>query len=209
MKLFLSLTLFALPVGYCWGQNPEPVPRDAGAEKKLCLCMFHLSGTSKRGNVGGFIGGVAGGAIAGSTGSYYEEISTEVQKAYATALAESGMFQQPGGDKPIAMENGKALPLSDAAAKNHLTACVSAKTYWAARMGWNKRAAVATKWEVVGAGKCKFKLSTTASSEETHGVFPNGADPELKPVYLALAKDDVKQFLEALPKAMSKAGCSE
>jgi len=209
MRRFLSLTLLALPVGYCWGQNPEPSPRDAGAEKKLCLCTFHVSGTSKRGNIGGFVGGIAGGAIASSTGSYYDSIRAEVQKVYETALAESGVFQQPGDGKLIAMENGKDVSLADAATKNKLKACVSAKTYWAARMGWNKRAAVATKWEVVGAGKCKFKVSTTASSDETHGMFPNGADPALKPVYLALAKDDVKQFLEALPKAMTKAGCAE
>ena len=207
MKLFLSITLCALPLGYCWGQNPEPGSNAPGVEKKLCLCTFHLSGTSKRGNVGSFVGGITGAVIAGNASAYYDSISLEVQKIYETALAESGIFAQSGAGKLAPKEDGKAL--ADTAVKNKFTACVSAKIFWAARMGWNKRAAVATKWEGVGAGKCKFKVSTMASSEETHGMFPNGADPALKPVYLALARDDVKQFLEALPKAMSKAGCAQ
>jgi hypothetical protein len=208
MKINLTLTLLALQAGYSWGQNAETAPVTQ-TDKQICLCRFELGGTSKRGMAGGLAGGAVGGAIAGKPTSYYSDAGKEAQQIYETTLTQSGVFQPFKNDHSGAPDSGKTVSLTDTAAKNGLYACVRGKSYWAARMGWNKQAAVVTKWELAGAGKCKFKMTTTATSKETHGKFPNGADPALKPVYLELVREDARQLLETLPKAMKKAHCTQ
>ena len=210
MKMFLTLTLFAVQVGISSGQSTEPVPRDAGPQKQLCLCAFRVDGTSKGGNAAGALGGLVGGVIAASAHhGYYGDINQEVQHVYEAALKESGSFQYVNSEKLIDAEGGKPLSLTDTAAKNKLFACASAKPYWAARAGWNKQAAIWTKWEIAGPGGCKLKFKTSVASKETYGKFPNGADPKLKPAYLELSKEDAKQFLETFQRAMKRAGCGE
>jgi hypothetical protein len=98
--------------------------------------------------------------------------------------------------------------LADTARQNGLFACVSAGSFWGVRPGWNKKVVIRTTWVVVGAGGCKAKIVTQTISKDTYGKFPDGSDPKLKPVYLELAKEDARQFLESLPKSMEKAGCA-
>jgi hypothetical protein len=49
---------------------------------------------------------------------------------------------------------------------------------------------------------------TQVGSKDTYGKFPDGSDPKLKPFYLEMTKEDARQFLEALPRSMMKAGCT-
>jgi hypothetical protein len=206
MRYFLAFALLASQAGYSWGQSNEPVPEPA---KRLGLCQFSLDGTSSRGVVGGAVGGAIGGAIAGGPAPYFGQINKEVQGVYGTAFAESALFQKLSDVELVTFESGKIVSLTGTADKNKLAACVSAKSYWAAKVGWNKRLAIITKWEIIGRGKCKAKVTTSVASNETHGKFPGGTDPALKAPYLELAKDDAKQFLDALPMALRKAQCED
>jgi hypothetical protein len=61
---------------------------------------------------------------------------------------------------------------------------------------------------VVGEGGCRTKIVTQVVSKDTYGKFPDGSDPKLKPFYLEMTKEDARQFLEALPRSMMKAGCT-
>jgi hypothetical protein len=170
------------------GTAPQPANR-------MGICAFQLSGA-------GFLAGTETAA-----GGYFDEIGEEVQGVYETLFAENPLFARPGDTKPVWQEDGDAAKVAEAIARNRLGACVSAMSTWGAKVGWNKRLVIATKWEVVGGGRCKFRVSTYAESQETHGKFPKGADPALKPAYLDVAKADARQFLKALPGAMEKARC--
>jgi hypothetical protein len=203
MKTILTLTLLAAQAGVSYGQSGEAVARDAGTQKPMCLCAFQLAGTSKKGVAGGMVGGLAGAAIAGRT-SYFGDISKEVQQVYEAAFKESGAFPYAGSDKLVVAGDVKNLALSDTAEKNKLLACARAKPYWAARPGWNKKIAIFTKWEIAGPGGCKLKFNTSVASQDTHGKFPNGADPKMKAVYLELSKEDAKQFVQAFQNAKAK-----
>jgi hypothetical protein len=185
-----------------------PAPCSPAPTMQLSLCEFHVDGTSKSGNTGAFVGGLAGAAIAASgTHTYYHDINDAVKHVYETAIEKSCRFQVVNGETQADSEGGKHLSLAEIARKNNLSACVSAKPYWAAKVGWDKEVAIYTKWEVESSTGCKVKFKTSVSSDNTYGKFPNGADPTLQPVYLGLSKQDAGQFLEEFQRAIKKAGC--
>jgi hypothetical protein len=184
-----------------WSQNGEPAhPNAPAAAKTLCLCELRVHGTSKGGNIGEFLGGAAGGAIGGASagGGYYAEFGAEVQQIFQNALSGSKLFQYAGKDNVAMREAGKDLSLAEAAKENHLDWCLKAETINEAAMGFNKKLRMVAKWELVSPDGQKLKIETSVESDDTYGKFPNGADPQLKPAYLKLAKDNVLQFLDKL-----------
>ena len=205
LTFLLALALLVLASASAWGQNAEQTPPDLGAAKRLCLCELKSHGTSATGNVGGFVGGAAGGAIAGaSAGSkYYSEFEVEVQQVYDAALSQSKLFQYVARNTIVTQKSGKGLSLADIADQNKLQWCVKAETFNAVTVGFKKKARLVTKWELVSPDGGEIKISTTADSQETYGKFPNGADPKLRSVYLGLAKENVRQFLDKLSKKLS------
>jgi hypothetical protein len=185
-----------------------PAPCSPAPTMQLSLCEFQVDGTSKSGNTGAFVGGLAGAAIASSgTHTYYRDINEAVKHVYQTAIEKSCRFQVVNSETHADSEGGKHLSLAEIARKNNLTACVSAKPYWAAKMGFDKEVAIYTRWEIESPGGCKAKFKTSVSSDNTYGKFPNGADPTLQPVYLGLSKQDAGQFLEEFHRAIEKSGC--
>lgn len=178
--------------------RPPDMEGAPATEKKLCLCAFELSGTSKAGNIGGFIGGAVGGAVGGASnaGSYYQELSGEMQQIFEAGLARSTFFQYINRKELVAPTDGKNL--AGTINGNRLYGCLRAKSFCAAKAGFAKRVVLATHWELVGAGGRKLKIDTSAVSSDTYGKFPNGADPKLKPVFLELARQSVNQFIEKL-----------
>ena len=187
-----------------------PAPRALATQKLLGFCEFQVDGTSKAGNAGAFVGGAAGAAIATSgTHSYYVDINQEVLQTYEKVLGKSGSFRIVNNEDLVGSDSGKQLSLSDMATRNNLLACVSAKPYWAARMGFDKQVGISTRWEVEGPGGCKLKFKTSVASSDTYGKFPNGADPALKSAYLDLSQEDARQFLETFQKEMEKSGCGK
>jgi len=176
-----------------FAQDPQ-----SESAKKICLCEVHVGGTSKAGSAGGALGGIIGGAIGSASGAgprYYREMSDEILQIFEQALLKSRAFQYVSQNSIESVKKGDELLLAETAKKNQLLWCVSAKSICAARMGWNKKIVLVTKWELVGPSGGKLKLSTEAESKETYGKFPNGADPKLKPAYLELAKANVQEFM--------------
>jgi hypothetical protein len=187
---------------------PAPIRCSPAPTVQLSLCEFQVEGTSKAGNAGAFVGGLAGAAIAASgTHSYYHDINDAVKHVYETAIEKSCRFQVVKSETPADAEGGKHLSLAEMARQNNLSACVSARPYWAAKMGFDKEVAIYTRWEVESPDGCKIKFKTTVSSDATYGKFPNGADPTLQPVYLGLSSQDAGQFLDEFQRAVQKSKC--
>jgi hypothetical protein len=186
-----------------------PISRDTRPKKQLSLCKFQLWGPETAFVPTG--GAMAGLSVVGqmNAANYYMSISKEVKQNYKTAIEEDSRYQVVDGEKLVDSEDEKHLSLTEIAQKNNLFACVSAKPQWAVKVGWEKKLAIQTKWEVESPGGCNFKFNTSVTSVETYGKFPHGTEPKLKSAYLELSRDDAEQFLAAYGKAMKKAGCGE
>jgi hypothetical protein len=176
---------------------------------QLSLCKFQLWGPETAFVVGGGI--IAGLSVIGqmNAANYYGSISKEVKQSYKTAIEDDSRYQVVDGENLVDSENEKHLSLADIAQRNNLFACVRAKPQWAAKVGWDKKLTIQTKWEVESPDGCKVKFNTSVASVETYGKFPHGTEPKLKSAYLELSKEDAEQFLAAYGKAMKKAGCGE
>jgi hypothetical protein len=184
-----------------------PIVRDTRPRMQLSFCKFQLWGPETTFTASGMA--IAGLSVAGemNAANYYGSISNEVKQYYKTAIEEDSRYQIVDGEKLVDSEDGKHLSLADMAQRNNLFACVSAKPQWAVKVGWDKKLAIQTKWEVESPGGCKVKFNTSVASFETYGKFPHGTDPKLKSAYLGLSKEDARQFIDELQKAMKKAGC--
>jgi hypothetical protein len=202
-----------------WGQGTGQAGPSPGSEKKLCLCSFWLGGTDKEANTAAALGGLFNGPGVVGVEHAASEVgrgragsnpvfNKEAQQSYEAVLKEASAFQYTSSDKLIAPQDGQRLSLADTAGKNGLFACVSAGSFWGVRPGWNKKLIIRTTWVVVGEGGCRTKIVTQVVSKDTYGKFPDGSDPKLKPFYLEMTKEDARQFLEALPRSMMKAGCT-
>jgi hypothetical protein len=87
----------------------------------------------------------------------------------------------------------------DAVARgNGLHACLKATSSLLVAVGWHKKVKVATTWEMTGRSGWKMTIETEAISQESQGMFPDTADPKLKPVFLELAHESVQMFLAQL-----------
>jgi len=205
---FVVPMLFLATFAVTQTTTPSPVPSPAPPQpqKQLSLCAFQLVGASSK----YFGGGLIGYELQAKHRPYFLGINEEVQHIYETVLKESSSFQYVDTEKLIDSEGQQSVSLADTAAKNNLSACVSAKPWWTAKSGWNKHVAINTWWEVAGPTGCKkLTFRTSVASNEKYGVLPHATDPALKSVYLELSKDDAAQFSEAFHKAMKKAGCGE
>ena len=186
-----------------------PISRDTQPKTQLSLCKFQLWGPETTFTPSGMA--IAGLSVAGemNAANYYGSISKEVKQYYKTAIEEDSRYQVVDGEKLVDSEDEKHLSLADIAQRNNLFACVSAKPQWAAKVGWNKKLVIQTKWEVESPGGCKVKFNTSVASVETYGKFPHGTEPKLKSAYLGLSKEDARQFIDELQKEMKRAGCEK
>lgn len=206
----VSLTaLLVVTAPWSGGQDDKQVLRDLGPDKTLSVCAFNLSGANSRKNMAKTLGGwLIGGVIAHGIDAtpYSQKLTEDFRGTFESALAATGAFQLVSAEHLMDAQNGKPLPLDDAAKANALFACVSAESKLSVAAGFRKRVKVVTRWELVGPSGWKIPVSTDVTSEETTGTFVNTADPTLRPVFVGLARDSVRQFLEKLDEMMTKAG---
>ena len=184
-----------------------PAPCSPAPTMQLSLCEFHVDGTNAT-ESNPLTNGIIGDSIAiAHNRPYFEHVSKDAQQIYEHVIEKSCRFQVVKSETPANSEGGKHLSLAEIARNNNLSACVSAKPYWAAKPGWDKEVAIYTRWQVESPNGCKAKFKTTVSSEQTYGKFPTGANPTLQSAYLGISKQDAEQFLEEFQRAMEKAGC--
>ena len=187
--------------------------RDLCPEKKLSICSFELVGADRTkimaSNI--FIGPLPSLAInAGRLNEnfeYSQELAKEFHHIYEESLGKSGFFQLSSSANLLFLQDGKPLNLNDMAKQNNLYACVKAVSYMGVRMGFNKHVQVSTKWEITRSSGEKHEFITEAISEEAAGVFVDPTVPELKPVFLELARQNAQQFLTALGEGSETGSC--
>lgn len=90
------------------------------------------------------------------------------------------------------------MPMQAVVNGNGLHACVAAKSSLLVLVGWNKKVSVSTVWELTGRSGWKMTIETEAISQESQGMFPDTADPKLRPVFVGLARESAAKFLASL-----------
>jgi hypothetical protein len=180
--------------------------RALGSEKRLSLCGFRLV------NAGNGTAHIATldkmGSVTRITNytmhtDYPDQLATGFIESYEHDLKGAGAFQYlpmpvpkhlvPTGAKSVSTE--PMGPVDKALSDNHLDACVEAVSVLKPDFGWIMKVAVATTWVVTGQSGWKLTIETYAISKEAHGKEPHMDDPKLRPVFLELANESVKQFL--------------
>jgi len=187
--------------------------RDLCPEKNLSICSFELIGADRTqimaSNI--LIGPLLGLAInAGRLNEnfeYSQKLAFEFHHIYEEELGKSGFFQLSPSKNLHFLQDGKPLELNDMANKNNLYACVKAKSHMGPRPGFNKHVQVVTTWEITRSSGEKLVITTQAISEETYGTFVDPTIPELKPVFLELARQSAQQFLTALGEGGETGSC--
>ena len=117
---------------------------------------------------------------------------------YEEALIGSGCFSYLPMEKMVLEQNNKPMITDEIIVENNLNACITVKTGMSAVTGWKKKVQVVSEWRVRGRDDWKVLIITKAISEKTYGMFPGPDNPELQPIFLELAKENVKQFLKQL-----------
>jgi hypothetical protein len=205
----LLLLPVVLSAGLAWGGADDvQALRELGPDKKVGICDFRLRGAARGGIPPAFLG--IWGALKKDPKAtpYSEELGAGFMKIYEDVLAKAGAFQLSPSEALATAATEKPQTLSDAAKENGLFACVKAESLLGVALGWKKKVNVTTEWELIGPSGWEIKIKTKATSNETQGMSPDTADPNLKPVFLQLARDSVHQFLEKLGESMKKAGCA-
>ncbi len=221
--------VFLATCSVLYAQQPTPLPPPSATvpaprsetEPKLQLsfCKFSLNGTDSTGHVWldvapgtGVLPSLAnaGGVTARDRAvKYFEQVTPEVRRSYEKEIGQSGRYQMVSSNGLVDSDHSKHLSLAQVAQRNHLYACVSVSPTWAAKMGWDKKLAITTTWEVESADGCRVKFKTSLSSQQTYGKFPYGSDPRLQSAYLDLSAQDARQFSNELQKEMRNRGCEK
>ena len=209
-----------LSASAAWAGPEKPnVLRDLGPDKKMCLCAFRLLGADAKQNIRaslspfGLVGAVIGEVVVANTdiakgenATYPQQLSMEFQNIFEQALRGTGAFQLSAPQGLVRVKDGKPLTLSGVANENDLFACVKVESFLGVRFGFSKNVGVTTRWQIIGPSGWELKIATDATSEEGYGVGPNTGDPKFKPLFLQLARESARQFLEQLSKEMKDAG---
>ena len=201
---FLPLVLLA---SAAWASSgDETALRDLGPGKKLCICGFHLRGAARGEIPPAFLGVWGARKKEPNATPYSEELSADFLRVYEQVLVKAGAFELSPSDGLRAGKGQEARALDAAARDNGLFACVSADSVLGVAMGWQKRVNVITEWLLTGPSGWEIRIKTKAASEQAQGMFPDTTDPALKPVFLQLARESARQFLEQLGAMMKESG---
>jgi formylglycine-generating enzyme required for sulfatase activity len=205
---FLSFMLLLASVvgGSAWGKTDDTtVLRDLGPGKKISICDFRLRGAAGGGIPPAFLG-LGGAAVKDKTSAYSQELSAEFLHIYEEALSQARAFQLSPCEGLVCAKNGNPLTLGEAARENGLFACVKVESILGVGLGFKKKVNVKTTWQITGPSGWMLEIETEAKPEDTQGTFPDTTDPRLKPVFLQLARESARQFLDKLGSMMKTAG---
>lgn len=138
--------------------------------------------------------------------AYSQQMANDFLRIYDEVLAKAGAFALTPAAGLVGTKNGKVLGMSEIAAENGLLAAVEVDSVLGITLNWDKKVDVTSHWVLTGRSGWKVKIKTVATSDRGLGVFPNTADPLLKPIILGLARESARQFLERLGAEMAQAG---
>ena len=174
--------------------------RALGPDRSLSLCEFNLlnAAGSNTAAVLGIAGAIYDANKAQKDAPYARELTADFNGIYEGALMGAGSFPYVPKAKLAPSQDGKPMPMDALAKDNGLHACLTAKSSLLVLVGWNKKVAVGTTWELTGRSGWKMTIETEADSQETYGLGPDTADPKLKPVFIQLAHESVQKFLAEL-----------
>jgi len=181
------------------------VLRNLTPESRLSLCKYELIAGSNTAALFGIIGAVADEIKNSRDRPYYQDLCMELNRICEDTLKLSKTFEYVPAETLTTLQDGKPMPIEMIAKNNNLYACVSAKSTLGIAFGWNKEIVLRTWWEITGPSGWKLEIETEAVSKETYGTFPDVGDPSLRPVWLGLAKESVKQFQEKFYEMMKEA----
>lgn len=184
---------------------PEPVPTPEMGAKGIGLCEYFLphSNWVKAGPWGAWGEGTvftSPGTIGQSP--YFETLRRDLIAVTDETLRGFSVVQAVPVEKLIQGPSPKPLTMPELAKLNGLFACVSAKTALVVTFGWNKKLNMQITWTVFSSSGREWEIKTESTSKDTYGKFPDVADPNLKPVWIGLARENTKQFLDRLADVM-------
>ncbi|MEW6366569.1 MAG: SUMF1/EgtB/PvdO family nonheme iron enzyme [Acidobacteriota bacterium] len=182
--------------------------RDLGPDKKVGLCAFGLKGADAGKNEMVFWLGLMGRAINSSRADspYSQQLSEEVVAIFRSILGESGAFQIPAPESLRESKDKESATLAADAGENDLYACMEIEARLGVAVGFKKRVKMETRWRIVSPSGLETEVWTEVASEDAQSMFPDTADPKLKPVFLQLARASAVQYLEELSGMMREAG---
>lgn len=181
------------------------VLRNLTPESKLSLCKYELIAGSNTAALFGLIGAVADEIKNSHDRPYYQDLCMELNRISEDTLKLGTSFKYCPSEELTVLCDGELMPIDMIAKANNLFACVSAKSTLGIAFGWNKEIVLRTWWEITGPSGWKLEIETEAVSKDTYGTFPDVGDPGLRPVWLDLAKESVKQFQEKFYEMMKEA----
>lgn len=174
--------------------------RVLGPGRSLSLCEFDLLNAAGSGTAAilGLAGAIYDAAKAQKDTPYATELTADFSRIYEETLMGAGSFPYLLRAKLAPSPDGKPMPMDAAARGNGLHTCLKATSSLLVAVGWHKKVKIATTWEMTGRSGWKMTIETEAISQESQGMFPDTADPKLKPVFLGLAHESVQMFLAQL-----------
>jgi hypothetical protein len=196
----IPLLLFA-----CAHAEPRLTPevlqeRMLRPDRPLSLCEFNLLNAAGSGSSAmlGLVGAIYDANKAQKDAPYATALAAEFSGIYEGVLTGAGTFPYLPRAKLAQSPDGKPMPMEAVVNGNGLHACVAAKSSLLVLVGWSKKVSVSTVWELTGRSGWKMTIETEAISQEAQGVFPDTADPKLRPVFVGLARESVAMFLASL-----------
>lgn len=172
--------------------------------KRMSLCDFKLLAGSNTAAVTGLVGAIHDANKNAKDAPYYAKLQLELTNISENVLKRNEFFQYIPCKKDTNSKSGKPIPMDILAKNNEIFACVGAKESLGVAVGWKKKVFMATVWEVLNVSGYKVKIKTYSISKDKYGTFPDVGDPNLEPVWLELAKENAKQFLEKLSEIMKQ-----
>ncbi|MBK7712363.1 MAG: hypothetical protein IPJ37_16440 [Bacteroidales bacterium] len=160
------------------------------------ICNFTLWAGTNTSAIFGIAGAISDAARNEADRPYYQQLSNDMLDRVEKTILNSRKiiyFRNHDLIEAASEDSTQILPVIK---RNDLDVCIVANSGLGIKMGWSKKVNMGTTWTVIDIHGNRNIISTTAISNESQGVFPNEADPNLKEVWLDLAEENTLQFLE-------------
>ncbi len=187
------------------------VLRDLRSESRLCLCDFELreehqlrtySGTT---NLLGAMSDAAANNAKTDAEQYYTILRVDMTRIFEDSLRLSNGFQYVPAGKLIAVKNDKSMPIDTIVKDNNLFACISARAGLGFASLLKRNLAIVTEWNIIGLSGRTMEIETEVRSKDTYGLMTNLQDPDLRPVWLDLARESASQLNTKLAQLIREA----
>lgn len=203
MRKLLLVLLLITHAALAWSQEPEQTPRKS-ANTTLSLCGVRVLGGSNTAALLGLVGVAIDVTKEVRDAPYNDQLGIDMHRVFEETLAAQTAYNYVANANLVIAKDGQPLKLPEAARENQLSACIYAVPGMTVSVGWHKKVVLITRWDIVGYPDWKYRIQTKKTSSETHGTFPDQADPALKPVLLELAKESADEFSARLAELIVK-----